>query len=168
MQLYNKHNFKITHFISDTEAGLQRIEGALNELGITYVPASKNQHVGEVERFIRQVKERVRAFVNTLPYLLTKLMVLHVVYFCVRMINSIPHEGDDQSPRELLTGKKLDFKTDCKIEFGACAQVNEDNSVTNTMASRTVGAICLGPSNESSSSYRFLSLLTWKIITRGS
>ncbi len=168
MQLYNKHNFKITHFISDTEAGLQRIEGALNELGITYVPASKNQHVGEVERCIRQVKERVRAFVNTLPYLLTKLMVLHVVYFCVRMINSIPHEGDDQSPRELLTGKKLDFKTDCKIEFGAYAQVNEDNSVTNTMASRTVGAICLGPSNESSSSYRFLSLLTWKIITRGS
>lgn len=167
MQLYNKYNLKLSHFISDTEAGLQGIEGYLNELGIQYIPASKNQHVGEIERCIRQVKERVRAFVTTLPFLLTRTMLVYVVYFCVRMINSFPHDGNPESPREMLMGKKLDYKNDCKLEFGAYVQVNEDNAITNTMASRTVGAICLGIHGESSS-YRFLSLQTWKVITRGS
>ena len=167
MQVYNKHNFRISHFMSDTEAGLEGIGGELNQLGITYIPASKNQHVGEIERCIRQVKERCRAFVNTLPYLLTKLMIVHLVYFSVKMINSFPRDYNNESPRELLLGRKLDYKLDCKLEFGAYVQVNDDNSITNTMDSRTVGAICLGSSNDTTGSYMFLSLLTWRIITRG-
>lgn len=168
LEVYNKYKFRVSHFLADTEAGLQGLEPRLNELGIIYVPASKNQHVGEIERCIRQVKERCRAFVNTLPYLMTKIIIVHMVYFNVKMINSIPKQSSNQSPREIVTGRKLDYKLDAKIEFGAYAQVNEDNSITNTMDSRTVGGICLGASNDLSASYKFLSLSTWKVITRGS
>jgi hypothetical protein len=37
----------------------------------------------------------------------------------------------------------LNFKTVCRIPFGAYAQVHDDQNVTNTMASRTTGAISL-------------------------
>jgi len=39
----------------------------------------------------------------------------------------IPKDGQDFSPRELICGEqKLDYKTICRIPFGAYEQVHED------------------------------------------
>ncbi|MGZ7341295.1 hypothetical protein ACXWSB_09285, partial [Streptococcus pyogenes] len=82
--------------------------------------SSKNEHVATIERAIRQIKERVRGFINTLPYDVTKEMAIYLVYYLVLMINSIPRATSslEISPKEKLTGKKLDYNTDFQLEFG--------------------------------------------------
>jgi hypothetical protein len=60
----------------------------------------------------------------------------------------------------------LNYKTVCRIPFSAYAQVHYDQNVTNTMASRTTGAISLGSNGNIQGTYRFMSLWTGDIIVR--
>eukprot|EP01040_Poterioochromonas_malhamensis_P015934 gene15934-biopygen3808 len=69
------------------------MELALGDIGIKLNLASKGEHVPEVERAIRQIKERVRGFINMLPYRLPNIMVVHLVYHCVWAINLFPRTG---------------------------------------------------------------------------
>jgi hypothetical protein len=62
--------------------------------------------------------------------------------------------------------QKLDFKAVCKLPFGACAQVHDDLSVTNTMETRTTGSINLGPTGNIKGAHRFLSSTSGNIIVR--
>jgi len=52
----------------------------------------------------------------------------------------------------------------CKIPFGACAQVHDDFDITNTMESRTNGAINLVPTWNIQGTHKFFSLKTGEII----
>lgn len=153
-------------------------EGAVNALKI-YVEAggtllettSKNEHVHEIERSIRVIKERVRSFTTTLPFTLPNVLVIHLVYYCVAMINSFPRSSSiapGVPPKETLTGRKMDFKRDCSLKFGSYVQVYEEDLVTNTLKERTLGAISLGPVGNIQGSYNFLSLKTWKVVKRRS
>ena len=46
------------------------------------------KHVGEIERYVRVVKERCRCIVLDLPFqYLHKLIVVRLVYFAVMMLN---------------------------------------------------------------------------------
>lgn len=70
------------------------------------------------------------------------------------------------SPLTIMTGKpRLDYN-DPKIEFGACAQVFEDNKRTNTLKTRTTGAIALTPTGNAQGGYYFFSLTTGRKISR--
>jgi hypothetical protein len=53
-----------------------------------------------------------------------------------------------------------------KIEFGAYAQVFEDNDPTNTVRTRTTGAIALTPTGNAQGGYYFLSLTTGRRLSR--
>lgn len=44
-------------------------------------------------------------------------------------------------PRDLFTGRKIDFDKECRVAFGQYVEVNMDQSVTNNMTSRTIKAI---------------------------
>ncbi len=49
------------------------------------------EHVGEIERKIQVIKERVRGTMATLPYLtLPKIMIIKLMHFCVLWLNSFP------------------------------------------------------------------------------
>jgi hypothetical protein len=65
-----------------------------------------------------------------------------------------------------MTGKTLDYKKHCKLPFGAYVETHEEHVHTNTMANRTIGAICLGPTVNFQGSYKFLCLRTGIRITR--
>ncbi len=58
--------------------------------GITVNLTAKSEHVPGIERAGRQMKERVRGFWNTLPYKLTALLIIYLVYYCVSTINMFP------------------------------------------------------------------------------
>jgi len=71
---------------------------------------SRNEHVPEIKRCIRTIKERFRATANSLPFrkYLSKL-ITEMVYNVVFWLNSLLHkEGVHTtiSPRTLLTGLK--------------------------------------------------------------
>jgi hypothetical protein len=96
-----------------------------------------------------------------------KKMRIALVHNVVFWLNNIPKVGQDHSPRDLICGEQLlNYRTVCRIPFGAYAQVHDDQSITNTMSSRTTGAISLGSVNNVQGTYRFLSLRTGEIVVR--
>ena len=64
----------------------------------------------------------------------------HVVMF----LNAFPPKSrmsNIYSPHTIMTGKSLDWRKSCKLQFGAYAQVYEYRNVTNTLEERIQGAI---------------------------
>jgi hypothetical protein len=73
-------------------------------------------------------------------------MRIGLIYYVVFWLNNVAKEGQDFSPCDHIFGKhKIDYNIMCKIPFGTYVQVHDDLSITNTMESRTTGAINLGP-----------------------
>ena len=63
------------------------------------------------------------------------------------------------SPRNLIDNLPHVDYNDLKYEFGQYVQLHETNPKTNTMQSRTIGAIVLGPQNITGT-YNYMSLET--------
>jgi hypothetical protein len=75
---------------------------------------AKSEHVPEVERQNRVIKERARAIIQTLPYNHTpKKIRIALIQYVVFWLNSIPKNGQDYSTRDLIFGeRKLNYDTD--------------------------------------------------------
>jgi hypothetical protein len=65
-----------------------------------------------------------------------------------------------------MTGMALDFAKHCKLPFGAYAEGHEEYPQTNTMAPRTRGVICLGPTGNFQGSYKMMCHKTGRKLTR--
>ncbi|KAL7574572.1 hypothetical protein ACA910_015922 [Epithemia clementina (nom. ined.)] len=166
IKLYQARGFIVDNIHADRE-----FECIKNELlPVNLNTTAADDHVGEVERSVRTIKERVRATIQGLLYRrLTVLMIRELVIGAVKALNMFPVESgisDTMSPRELVVGTpKPDFNN-LKLEFGAYAQVFEDNNPTNTMASRMTGAIALNHTDNIQGDYFFMSLATGARISR--
>ena len=68
------------------------MKSVLNEKGITINPSGAGSHVPVIERKIQEVKKRVRAIINFLPYRLAQTLLAFLVFFCVSRINLVPHK----------------------------------------------------------------------------
>ena len=87
----------------------------------------------------------------------------------VHWLNAFPSKNgvsDTISPGTLLTGIVPDFNKHYKLNFGSYVQTHEENAPRNSMATRTIGAITLGPDNSQQGGYWFMSLNTGKKIHR--
>ena len=167
---YLQRGFRITTVSADGEFGpLQNLIEAMPG-GPSVNLASANEHVPEIERRIRVVKERCRASRHSLPFQqIPAIMVIHMVFICVKMLNFFPPRGgvsDTMSPKEIMSGEKLDFKKHLALQFGQYCQVHEEEMPRNGMSARTKGAISLGPSGNLQGGYKFMALNTGKKITR--
>ena len=130
--------------------------------------AAPGEHVPEIERSIRTVKESTRTLQHDLPFTKQpKMMTEANVYCSIKNLNAFPaSDGISKtlSPSASITGKPpLDFNNLLKIKYGDYAQVFKDTK--NDMSERTVGAIALYPSGNVQSSWYFMSLATGKRIT---
>jgi hypothetical protein len=136
--------------------------------GINLNTTAASEHVPDVERKIRVLKERARALRSTLPFkIIPGRIIIEMLANVVPWINAfLQSSGVSKtfSPRTIMTGTALDFNKHCQIPFGAYAEVHEDNNITNTMTERTHPAICLGPIENFQGTYKFLSLKTGKRI----
>jgi hypothetical protein len=155
----------INTLLADNE--FQTLRDDVENEGVQVHVVTKNEHVPEIERQNRVIKERARAIIQTLPYTdLPKKIRIALMKYVLFWLNNTPKGGQDLSPREMIMGEQvLDCKNLCKLPFGAYVQVHKDRQVTNTMESRTTGAICLG-SNNFNGGYSFYSLETSEIISR--
>ena len=83
-----------------------KIENAMDDVTIN-TPAAR-EHVGEIERHIRTVKERARCAISTLPYkYLHHQIIIHLIYFVTFWLNAFLNEHGISrrlSPREIVTG----------------------------------------------------------------
>jgi hypothetical protein len=107
-----------------------------------------------------------------MPYeKLPKNFKRELVTTCCSMLNALPRSaGVSQvySPREIVTGKRLDFKKHCKIAPGDYCLVHEERLTTNTMQPRASRAVAIGISSNMQGAYQFLMLDTGSIVTRRS
>jgi hypothetical protein len=151
--------------LADNE--FQALRQDIEELGVNVHVVTKEEHVPEVERQNRVIKERARAIVQTLPYkTLPKKIRIALIYYVIFWLNNIPKEGQRLSPKEMIMGMQvLDSKALCKLPFGAYVQVHDDSPTTNTMEPRTTGGINLGPSNMQGG-HKFYNLTTGEVIIR--
>jgi hypothetical protein len=170
-QYYLQRGFHITVLHVDGEfAPLKTLIETMPSRPIMVNLASANEHVPEIERRIRVVKERCRSSRHNLPFQrIPKLLTTHIVFNSVRMLNFFPEKGgilDKISPKTIMSGEVLDYKKHLCLPIGQYCQVHKEETPRNSQAARTRGAISLGPSGNLQGGYKFMALNTGKKITR--
>ena len=144
-KLYARGGFTISTVLMDQEFDKVAERMPMIEVNTT----AAREHVGEIERGIRLIKERCHATRSLMSFQkIPKAFVIHLVYFCVMWMNSFPaRQGISKklSPREIVMQRSLDFETHAKGLYGAYVEASEDAVVTNTNRARTFAGILLGP-----------------------
>jgi hypothetical protein len=163
---FMEHNQPVHIILGDNEFEAMRVD--MESMGIAVNIMAKEEHVPEIERQQRVIKERASAVIQTLSYQnIPRKMRISLIHNVVYWLNNVPKMGQDYSPRDLIFGEQvLNYNTVCRIPFGAYAQVHDDQSITNTMESRTTGAVSLGSTENAQGTYRLLSLRTGQIVVR--
>ena len=166
IKLYAVRGFVVCDIHADAE--FECIREDVLPIHLDIVPA--DDHVGEIERSNRTVKERARACVHGLPFRrIPKLVVVSVVADVVRCLNMLPAPtgvSPTLSPLSIVTGAPAPDYASMKLEFGSYVQLFDDADPTNTLRSRTFGAISLTPTGNLGGDYFFLSLASGARVSR--
>ena len=165
-QIYESRGFKIANLHADAE-----FECIRNEiLPIELTTTAADEHVGDVERSIRTIKEALRCIIHSLPYKkYTKLMINKLITYVLRNRNQLPARNgisDCLSPLSMVMGYPMPDYNRMQLEFGTYVQAYECRRFTNRTDSRSTGAIALSMSPGANGTYEFMSVHTGKIIRR--
>ena len=116
------------------------------------------------------VKERTRCDTYLLLFpLIPQLVIVHIVYKVIMWLNAFPPKNGITrgfSPRELVTGRTLDFRKDCRADVGAYVEASPDHIVTNTNIDRTDSCIALGPSGNRQGSVKCTKLDNGEVVVQ--
>jgi len=155
---------KIKEILADRQ--FRHIQQRIEQKGTVLNICAAIEHVPEIKRYIRAVKERFRSITTTLPFeQYLPQLIIKMVYNCIFRLNSFPHKDGVHltiSPRAIMTGQKITYNKHCKVEFGTYVQTYKKHN--NSMEPKTSGAIALRPSGNKQRGHYFLSLLTGKRI----
>ena len=142
-----------------------------NNMAVKVNICSREEHVPEIERYIRLIKERARCYYAMLRrveiYTIPRGMIRQLMRTVVFYINAfVWRKGVSQvlPPITIVEGLKPNFKKHFHVIFGEYMMTYE--GTTNGMDSRTTGAIALGPSTNIQGGIRCFSLTTGKILHR--
>ena len=167
LRLYNKGGYRVTEIRCDTEFKtlLAPLE---DENSVTLNLAAAEEHVPEIERSNRVIKERVRACYHRLPYKqMPMAMLVAMVEDCAYKTNFFPLKSGISSyysPRTLVEKKMLDYKLHLKHSFGEF--VMAPLTTTNTPSPRMAECIYLQPAYNAQGGHVVYNLQTKKVITR--
>jgi hypothetical protein len=166
IRLYDKRGFTVTRVEADNEFAPLVHDLLPTQCNI----AAADDHVAEVERSIRTIKERVRSILQGLPFKrVPKLIIRAAVAQVHTSLNQFPIPNSASStisPLTIMTGNPLPDYHDLRIEFGSYAQIFKGNDPTNNMDTCTTGAITLNPTGNTQGGVYFLSLSTGRRLTR--
>ena len=162
---YTRRGFEVIDAHADKE--FECLHESLGNVSLEI--CGPDEHVPEVERSIRTMKETMRATAHGLPYRrLPKIMIIELVAMATRCLNGFPKEdgvSEHMSPHSIVTGwPRMDYNK-IQLEFGSYVQLL-DRSV-NTIRSRTIGTIAFNPTGNENGAYHFMSLKTVQVITKG-
>jgi hypothetical protein len=158
-KFYKKRGFKIDLILADKQ--FECLDNELGEAQMLLNIAAQDEHVPEIERFIRVIKERARSAFNNTPF--TKVPKRYTLFY----INGLPWERGVSlilSPMTIITGRKLDYRLHCTVPFGTYVQVRRGTD--NTMRYRTFGAIVMGPMANIQGGMIFMSLRSGRKVER--
>ena len=166
LRLYNKAGFKIGRIFCDNEFRVI-MDPVADEMDAEMIYSAPDQHVPDIERNNRVLKERFRIAYYRLPYTkIPRIMIRYLAMICARQLNlfSAKHGVSSYySPHMIVTGRNFDYEKQCVCEFGTYVQGTA--ATTNTNLSRTVDAIYLRPANSIQGGHELMNLSTGKLIT---
>jgi hypothetical protein len=126
---------------------------------VQFTICAAEDHVPEIERAIRTVKENIRTTIHGMPYSrLPRVLVKELAVAAIRTFNMFPHPDGVSatlSPATIVTGQPKTDYTTMRLEFGTYVQVYDGTS--NDTKSRTLGAIATNPTRNASGDYSFIS-----------
>ena len=102
---------------------------------------------------------------NKVPYVMIIYLVLSVSKFLTYFITK-GGISKTMSPRAIMCGKWLDQEKHLCLQFREYCYVYEEELPHNSNKSRTLGAVCLGPSHNEQGGFKLMSLTTGAAITR--
>ena len=165
-RIYHHGGFRVRHVLMDGQ--FECLRGVLLGMQALLNTTSRDEHVGDIERYIRTIKERMRCASTTVPFdTLTSIMTIELGKRTVFWLNAFPAAdgiSTTLSPRTIVTGQTLNYDRHCTYDFGEYVQTHEEHD--NTMAPRTIGALAMRPTGNAQGSYYFFSLSTGRIINR--
>jgi hypothetical protein len=159
--LYHHHGFTITKLFADPEfEALRPWFPCLDTCGA-------NDHIPDIECFIRTVKDRSRSTYRMLPFkYIPRIVLIKLVKNVIFWLNSFPARdgvSTTMSPRCIMTGQEVDYNKNVHLEFGEYVQTHEEHD--NAMTNRTIGAICLGPTGNEHGTHWFMCVASGARIT---
>jgi hypothetical protein len=158
-KIYNARGFKVTDIHADVE--FDKIKIAI--LPVRLITCGVDDHVPEIERSVQTQKNENRSVCYAMPYkCFPRLMVREIIKQGNEFLNAFGTENNNASgltPRNIIDNLPHIDYNDLKYEFGQYVQLHITEKVTNTMKTRTIGAIVLGPGNIRGK-YNFMSLET--------
>ena len=167
VNLYKCFGFRVHTCFADGE--FAKLENKIE--GLNMDTTGNNEHVGDIERLIRVLKERIRAIRSSIPCKrLPRRVIIELITFVVFWLNSHPPKGGvsrTYSPRTILLDTTVSQRLHCRLPFGSYAETHDNPSIPNdTRTMRTTPALCLGPTGNERGTYRFFSLNTGRILRR--
>jgi hypothetical protein len=129
---YAQRGFALRTMLLDGQ--FEPLRADLAGIGIGVNGVARDEHVPEIERYIRTTKERTRCIYTMLPFeKIPARITIEMIYASVFWLNMFPLTdgvSTTHSPRNIICGHQLDYKTHCKLEFGTYAQVHMSNAAT--------------------------------------
>ena len=161
--LYTNRGFRVKVVMAENQ--FESLRGDIADLGANINVVSHDEHVSEIQLYLRTIKERVRATHNMTPFkCIPPILIVEMVYANVFWRNMFPIKGgisSTQGPAEIILNCAMDFNTYGKLEFGDYVQTHEEHD--NSMGTR---AIATRPTGNLQGGYYFISLSTGRRITR--
>ena len=165
----DQQHYEVSYILTDNEGGVTALFPELQRARYGVNPAGAGYHVPIVERKIRTIKERVRAYLQSIPYTLIFYLLRYLVEFCMPMINLLPDDQreDPSSPHEAFTGLKVDYNRQLRKSFGDYTECKKPNrKPINGLKPRSDPCIVLLPTLNQQRSYVFFDLGTRRTVIR--
>jgi hypothetical protein len=123
---YKAKEHKVHKITSDSVVNnLMACDTHLKGLGVTLGHTPRYQHEQRIERYVRTIKDRCRAVLDSLPYDLPVDLYAELMHAVIININDLPNsQNETTSPRSLVEGTKLDLNDRVMIPFGTLAMFN--------------------------------------------
>ena len=153
--IYKGHGHVIKKVRSDREAAFIAMEPFLNASGIIVDRTSSGRHAKMAERQIRCIKDHVRAVRSSLPFRLPLDLVQHLVAdVVISLNNTVNSKTGGRTPRDLLTGDKLNLERHYRLAFGDIAIFQKRSGVSNDEGPRGGYGMVIGRDLNSQGSMR--------------
>jgi hypothetical protein len=111
--VYKQRRFSVSLGLTDGKFDTPRIRESLASEGVALDLTGRDEHVGDIKRYVRTVKERMRATYNTLPFMhMPPCLVIEMAkqaVFWLHSFQKVDGVSDHMSPREIMTGQRLDY-----------------------------------------------------------
>lgn len=167
---FNSHNFTITQIKCDEEPGIIALKNYYSNCNIELLPGSRNNKntcTPTLDVMIRILKEKVRSIIHSLQYILPLNLLKYCFIYAITRMNMVSSTTSQLAPREILTGRKLNFSKDLRSKFGDIVQIIDPDG-DNTLKERSITCITLHPALDEAGSSFFWPLKSnnWNLIKR--